>query len=133
MLNICIITDHEGETPSVRPGTNQLTVSHCEPQAMPTVISPCAKNSNPTSDEICTLDVVRQFRLKHSKNLIKIHYNVNSMQHKFCEISPILNEFCVDILAIAESKLDDSFPSEQFSIRNYKLHRQDRHGHGVES
>ena len=41
-----------------------------------------------------------------------------------------MNEIGVDILAIAESKLDDSFPSEQFSIPNYKLHRQDRDSHG---
>ena len=41
-----------------------------------------------------------------------------------------MNEIDVDILAIAESKLDDSFPSEQFSIPNYKLHRQDKDNHG---
>ena len=44
-----------------------------------------------------------------------------------------MNDFGVDTLAIAESKLDDSFPSEQFNACNYKLYRQDRDSHGVES
>ena len=120
----------DDQTLSVRPVSNQLTVSHCEPQDTPTVSSPGVKNFNPTADKICTSDVVRQFRLKYSKNLIISHYNVNSIRHKFCEISPIMNEIGADILAIAESKLDDSFPSEQFSTPNYKLHRQDRDSHG---
>ena len=114
----------------MRPVSNQLTVSHCEPQATPTKNSPSVKNCNPTADKICTSDVVRQFRLKYSKNLIISHYNVNSIRHEFCEFSPIMNEIGVDILAIAESKLDDLSPSEQFSIPNYKLHRQDRDSHG---
>ena len=120
----------DDQTLSVRPVSNQLTVSHCEPQDTPTVSSPGVKNCNPTADKICTSDVVRQFRLKYSKNLIISHYNVNSIRHKFCEISPIMNEIGVDILAIAKSKLHDSFPSEQFSIPIYKLHRQDRDSHG---
>ena len=118
------------EIPSVPPGSDQLAVSHCESQAAPTLCSPGVRNCNPTPDKICTLDVVRQFRLKHSKNLTISHYNVNSIRHKFCEISPIMNDFGVDILAIAESKLDDSFPSEQFNVCNYKFHRQDRDSHG---
>ena len=106
-----------------------VTVSH----KLHRLFSPGVRNCNPTPDNICTLDVVRQFSLKHSKNLIISHYNVNSIRHDFCEISPIMNYFGVDILAIAESKLDDSFPSEQFNVCNYKLHRQDRDSHGVES
>ena len=81
------------EIPSVPPGSDQLTVSHCESQTAPTLCSPGVRNCNPTPDKICTLDVVRQFR---SKNLIISHYNVNSIIHKFCEISPITNDFGVD-------------------------------------
>ena len=55
-------------------------------------------------------------------------YGINTLdyRHKFCEILPLITEFLVDILAIAESKLDDSFPSQQFNISNYKLHRRGR-------
>ena len=74
---------------------------------------PCIQDSLPAADAQA-IDIVRQFRLKHPKNFIISHYNVNSIRHKLCELLPLLTECKVDILAIAESKLDDSFPSEQF-------------------
>ena len=42
----------------------------------------------------------------------------------------MLTDQSVDIMAIGESKLDDSFPDAQFRISNYRLHRQDRDGRG---
>ena len=84
----------------------------------------------PSAAHECTLNAVRDFRLKHLKNLIISHYNVNSIRHKFCEMSPSIAELHIDILAITESKLDDSFLSEQFNTCNYKLYRQDRNSHG---
>ena len=84
------------------------------------ISSPSGENIISAAHE-CALSAVRDFRLKHSKNLIISHYNVNSIRHKFCEISPLIAELHIDILAITESKLDDSFPSEQFNICNYKL------------
>ena len=73
---------------------------------------------------------MKQFKSKHPKNLIVSHYNVNSIRHKIYEILPLLHEHLVDILAIAETKIDDSFPSDQFHMPNYKLYRQDRNCHG---
>ena len=92
--------------------------------------SPGVPSCNTATDR-CVFDSVRQFKLNHSKNLIISHYNVNSIRHKFCEILSLITEFQVDILAIAESKLDDSFPSQQFNICNHKLHRQDRDSRGA--
>ena len=43
---------------------------------------------------------------------------------------PLLHEHLVNILAIAETKIDDSFPFDQFHMPNYKLYRQDRNCHG---
>ena len=58
------------------------------------------------------------------------HYNVNSIRHKFHEMRHILNKNSFDIFGISETKLDDSFPLNQFSIDNYKLYRQDRNSKG---
>ena len=90
---------------------------------------PCIQDSLPAADAHA-IDTVRQFRLKHPKKFIISHYNVNSIRHKFCELLPLLTECKVDILAIAESKLDDSFPSEQFNTCNLKLYRRDRNSRG---
>ena len=115
------------ETPDVCPVTDQLAVNSCESE--PFRSSPGVQRRN-AAESRGVFDSVRQFKLNHSKNLIISHYNVNSIRHKFCEILPLITEFQVDILAIAESKLDDSFPLQQFNISNYKLHRQDRDSRG---
>ena len=95
-----------------------------EPASSP----PCIQDSLPAADAQA-FDVVRQFRLKYPKKVIISHYNVSSIRHKFCELLPLITECKVDIFAIAESKLDDSFPSEQFNVCNYKLYRRDRNSH----
>ena len=73
---------------------------------------------------------IKQLKLRHPKNLIVSHYNVNSIRNKIYEIMPLLHEHLVDILAIAETKIDHSFPHDQFHMPNYKLYRQDRNCHG---
>ena len=115
------------ETPDVCPFMGHLVMNSRQSEQFR--CSPSAPSCN-TATGRCVFNSVRQFKLNHSKNLITSHhYNVNSIRHKFCEILPLITEFQVDILAIAESKLDDSFPSQQFNISNYKLHRQDRANH----
>ena len=73
---------------------------------------------------------ISNFRVNHPKNLIVCHYNVNSIRNKFHELSSLLTDQSVDVLAISETKLDDSFPRAQFQILNYRLHRQDRNERG---
>ena len=70
------------------------------------------------------------FRAKHAKNLMISHYNVNSIRYKFSELQHILRGHFVDILGIAETKIDDTFFDGQFQMENYKLYRQDRNDRG---
>ena len=42
----------------------------------------------------------------------------------------VLNEGLLDIFAISESKLDDSFPLCQFSVTDFSIHRNDRNRYG---
>ena len=73
---------------------------------------------------------LKTFRAKHVKNLIISHYNVNSIRYKFSELQHILHGHFVDILGIAETKIDDTFFDGQFQMENYKLYRQYRNDRG---
>ena len=72
---------------------------------------------------------LKTFKAKHAKNLIISQYNVNSIRYKFSEQQHILQGHFVDILGIAETKIDDIFDG-QFQMENYKLYRQDRNDRG---
>ena len=62
--------------------------------------------------------------------MIISRYNINSIRNKFVEISPLLADLDIDILGIAETIINQLFPSAQFSVQNYKLYRQDRDDRG---
>lgn len=65
------------------------------------------------------------FRQKFKSNFIFAHVNINSFRHKFAFIHELLRKNVVDYLAISESKIDESFPNNQFNIEGYSLYRQD--------
>ena len=66
-----------------------------------------------------------EFRNNHQSNFIYAHVNINSYRHKFPYVNDILKKNCFDYFAISETKLDESFPSAQFSIEGYQIFRQD--------
>ena len=52
--------------------------------------------------------------------------NINSIHEKFLNIKFILSKQLLDILIIAESKLDSRFDDDDFKSINYHIHRRDR-------
>ena len=52
------------------------------------------------------------------------------MRYKFSALKEILLKNTVDLLFIAETKLDDSFGVAQFKVDNYHFWRADRNAHG---
>jgi len=54
-----------------------------------------------------------------SKNVVLGYLNINSIRNKFDNLQTILNDK-MDVLAIAESKIDNSFPTSQFCIKGFK-------------
>ena len=70
------------------------------------------------------------FRATNPKNVIIAHININSLRHKVTEIHEMLTKNFFDVLAISETKLDDSFTNGAFNICNYKMYRQDRNKNG---
>ena len=54
-----------------------------------------------------------------------MYNNINSYRHKHISIKELLSNGSFDFIAIAESKLDSSFPKDQFRIENFECYRQD--------
>ena len=73
---------------------------------------------------------LKTYRTANPKSLIIGHININSVRYKCIEMSDYLSENLLDVLFIAETKLDASFPSPQFHVDGFKLHRSDRNEHG---
>ena len=84
---------------------------------------------NPSNEEADCFTELKTFRFKNSKNLIMGHLNINSLRNKFESIKPIISPN-FDIFLVSETKLDESFPNNQFSISGYRMFRQDRNCFG---
>ena len=64
-------------------------------------------------------DELKLLRLKYPRNLIISYINTNSIRNKFSGFSEMIGEN-VDILVIAETKIDSSFPTSQFLLDGFK-------------
>ena len=64
------------------------------------------------------LDILKAVHLQNPKNIILSYININSVRNKFGSICSLIPSH-VDILSIAETKLDYSFPNAQFLIPNF--------------
>ena len=60
-----------------------------------------------------------KFRRDNTQKTIIGYYNINSLRNKFADIKEIVSKSMPDILVIAETKLDSSFPNKQFVLKNY--------------
>ena len=62
--------------------------------------------------------VLKVLRSDNPSNLNFCYLNINSVRNKFTNLQTIINGN-VDIVSIAETKLDASFPSAQFTLEEY--------------
>ena len=70
---------------------------------------------------------LRKLRIKNPNKIIIAHLNKNSIRNKFEMLS--LFHGVIDTLMICETKIDDSFPTEQYIIKGYStIYRLDRNG-----
>ena len=75
-------------------------------------------------------DVLREIRVKNVNKVVIGSLNINSFASKFVQLREIIGKN-LDILTIQETKLDASFPSEQFALEGYsKPYRLDRNRYG---
>ena len=68
---------------------------------------------------------------RHANNLKLGHLNVNSISgFKFFDVKNMLTNNLLDILVLSETKIDDSYPDNQFYVKGFKLYPQDRTNFG---
>ena len=80
-------------------------------------------SDGPLTDYIYNLKL---YRKDNPKNSISGHLNINSIRKILEAVECILNDGLIDIFALSESKIDESFPSAQFFVNDFTLHRKDR-------
>ena len=98
----------------------------------PTVDNNKSLSRNNTAEERDEHDVfpsVTAHRLQNAKNVTIGALNVNSLRNKIGAVQELITNN-IDICLLSETKIDESFPNQQFNISNYKTFRRDRNKHG---
>jgi hypothetical protein len=90
------------------------------------------RNSSIVHTESVSNDTIIFDDIRHDnpRDFIAAYLNINSVRHKIIHIREALKRTPVDILGIAETKIDHSFPDSQFMIDGYRLFRHDRDDKG---
>ena len=82
------------------------------------------------NDEVDDLETLKSIRLSNANRLIIAQLNINSLRNKFDALKDIVMGN-IDILVLTETKLDETFPNNQFLIDGFSTpFRFDRNGNG---
>ena len=85
------------------------------------------KESAPANNPLMILEGIRK---KYVKNVVIGHLNINALANKIDALKIVIKDK-VDILVLVETKLNDSFPINQFVIEGYTTpYRLDRNCYG---
>ena len=63
-------------------------------------------------------DILKNIKIQNVNRLVIAQLNINSLKRKFDTLKEVIQEN-IDVLVITESKLDDSFPTAQFTIEGF--------------
>ena len=59
------------------------------------------------------------------------YLNINSLRNKIVDVREVINLISPDYFVVTETKLDEGFPSSQFTLDNYEIRdRRDRDKNG---
>ena len=72
---------------------------------------------------------IRQIKLSYPENSIIGNLNLNSLRNKVVSIQTFFRNY-LDILILAETKLDDTFNDEKLKYGNYEIMGKDRTSDG---
>ena len=82
------------------------------------------------NDENESFNILQKIRIKNVNRIVIGSLNINSLPNKFDQLKEVIGKN-LDILVIQETKLDASFPQEQFIINGFtKPYRLDRNRDG---
>ena len=80
---------------------------------------PFAKICSYTDEHpISALDRLKSLRIHNHSNITLSYLNINSIRKHYDDLK-LINNQNVDILCIAETKIDESFPTAQFFLPGY--------------
>ena len=75
---------------------------------------------------------LKEIKIQSPDKLMLGHLNINSVRNKFEAFTYIIDNN-IELLLISETKLDDSFPTAQFQMKDFSVpYRYDRNGKGGE-
>ena len=111
--------------------TNNKTTNDCESNTPEFDYVPLTPNTSAVNIEFET-DVnndifteLKEVRKRHPNQFSCAYLNINSFGYTFCSVKEkeLLTTNTVDMLIIAETKLDNTFINSQFAVDNYHLWR----------
>ena len=104
--------------------------SRLNPLATPFSLKLNKEGGIPILQDQDTSTVLKNIRIDNLKNVIIGQLNINSLRNKFQSLVEIVHGN-IDILILTETKLDNTFPDNQFFIPGYKKpYRLDRNKNG---
>ena len=113
--------NYRAEKSVLQGGSANLSVPVLDPEVSPFI---------PTNPNHHIFTSLRSIRIDNLKNVIIGQLNINSLRNKFHALTEIIRGN-IDILIITETKLDHTFPQNQFRIPGYRIpYRKDRDKHG---
>ena len=82
----------------------------------------------PTSNPIeADLQILQEDRIKFHNNPLLGYLNINSLRNKVTDLRIIFKGLSLDYFVLSETKLDESFPTAQFTLEGYTIRsRKDR-------
>ena len=72
---------------------------------------------------------VQKYRLQNPKNIVIGHLNFKSLRNKFEAVEELVQNK-VGICFLSETKINETFPNQQFMVNGYKLFCRDRNCYG---
>ena len=117
---MCTPKIHKGKTPSLTIN-NEVSLS-CHNKMLEQ--TPTGNDQNITDSTLNARELndpsinLKQYKLKNINKINIAHLNINSIRNKFEALTEIVKNN-IDILTISETKLDHSFPVNQFLIEGY--------------
>lgn len=91
---------------------------------------PCdtSKTSGVSNDNLISDDKgdifedLKTLRRNHPTQFLCAYLNISSLRYKFCMVQDVLMSNIVDMLFLAETKIDETFTDTQFRVNGFHFH-----------
>ena len=106
------------------PNVNSSNTDRTVNSTVDSIKSLSRNNSAEVKTENDVFPSVTAHRLQNPKNVTIGALNVNSLRNKIGAVQELITNN-IDICLLSETKIDESFPNQQFNISNYKTFRRE--------